>query len=128
MLDELQLLDASSPEDTVMFKLSLDRGMSLFKHVVLVSGHQDQYVPLHSSLIQVPGAAEKDIDGGPTVIAMAANLMGSLDPSRVLRINTDHYFEHVTMDTMIGRAAHVSLLDSHGFILLLFFSLFAVLE
>ena len=79
MLDELQMLDNASPEQTVMFQLSLDRGMvskrvlllfvslslnhfstlahayaqSYFKHVMLVSGHQDQYVPLHSALIQV---------------------------------------------------------------------------
>eukprot|EP00622_Pseudochattonella_farcimen_P004598 FR740006.1.p1 GENE.FR740006.1~~FR740006.1.p1 ORF type:complete len:212 (+),score=1.44 FR740006.1:25-636(+) len=127
VLDELQMLDNASPEQTVMFQLSLDRGMSYFKHVMLVSGHQDQYVPLHSALIQVPRDAEKDVQGGPTVIAMAANIMGNLDPARIYRINTDHHFENVTMDTMIGRAAHVSLLDSHGFIQLLFFSMYSIL-
>ena len=86
-------------------------------------------VSLLVQILEILGVGEGDRVCGylpnmpETVIAMAANLMGSLDPSKVLRINTDHYFEHMTMDTMIGRAAHVSLLDSHGFILLLFFSL-----
>lgn len=127
LLEELQMLDAATPEETFMFKLSKDRSLSLFKHVILVSGHQDQYVPLHSALIHVPSDAEKDMDGGPILIAMAANIMSTIDASTVIRVNFDYIFEHITMDTLIGRAAHINILESHSILQLLFFCLYQYL-
>ena len=129
LLDELQMQDAPVVEDCFMYKLSTDGGLGDFKHTIPVSGHQDQYVPLHSAQINVPVDAERDMHGGgPALISMAANLVGSMDPSRVIRVNLDHVFPRTTLDTIIGRAAHVSILDSQATVQLLVFSLYDYLK
>ena len=128
LLEELQLQDAPVPEECFMYKLSTDEVLGEFNYTILVSGHQDQYVPLHSAQIHVPADAERDKRGGPALISMAANLVGSMDPPRIIRVNLEHVFARTTMDTIIGRAAHVTTLDNPGVIQLLMFSLYDYLK
>ena len=50
-LHQLGLTDQKNIEDTNLFKLCLTKGMNWFKHVILVSSHQDLYVPFDSARI-----------------------------------------------------------------------------
>lgn len=128
IMDELHLQDAQTPEECFMYKLSNRGGFADFKHVILVSGHQDQYVPLHSALSCIPSMCEKDEIVGPTIISMAANLISTIDPSRIIRVTLDQVFPKLTFDTIIGRAAHVAILDSPAVVHLLLLSLFQYLS
>ena len=111
-----------------MYKLSNRVGFADFKHVILVSGHQDQYVPLHSALSCIPSMCEKDVIVGSTIISMAANLISTIDPSRIIPVTLDQVFPKLTFDTIIGRAAHVAILDSPAVVHLLLLSLFQYLS
>lgn len=51
-LSQLSLSDARKYEDTKVFQLASDCGLSWFRHLVLVSSHQDGYVPYDSARIQ----------------------------------------------------------------------------
>ena len=125
---------------------------------MLVASHQDAYVPMHSAQIMIPRPAELDKQGeGPMFIEMATNLLSPImanqaaaggggdagggggggeegsgasrkKPTQVVRLTLDQKFTSTTMDTVIGRAAHVAMLDSPAVVLLDLFSLYVALE
>eukprot|EP00638_Chattonella_subsalsa_P019391 CAMPEP_0117886540 /NCGR_PEP_ID=MMETSP0950-20121206/20430_1 /TAXON_ID=44440 /ORGANISM="Chattonella subsalsa, Strain CCMP2191" /LENGTH=466 /DNA_ID=CAMNT_0005743905 /DNA_START=57 /DNA_END=1457 /DNA_ORIENTATION=- len=128
VLEELELKDHEVPTETYLYRLSLMPGLRYFKHLVLVSAHQDKYVPSYSARIQICNQAGSDFVHGPAVIDMAANLMSEVDPSRVLHMDLDNVFESVNMNTMIGRAAHLSYLNSPQVINLLLFTFYDILK
>jgi len=128
VLEELELKDSPNPTDTYLYRLSVLPGLRYFKHLVLVSAHQDKYVPSYSARIQICSQAGSDFVQGPAVIDMAANLMSEVDPSRVIHVDLDNVFETVNMNTMIGRAAHLSYLTSPQVINLLLFTFCDVLK
>ncbi|CAM9454751.1 unnamed protein product [Heterosigma akashiwo] len=114
VLEELELKDAEHPTETTLYKLSQTPGLGLFRHVALVSAHRDKYVPAYSARVQVCREAGADFVHGPAVIDMAANLMSEVAPGAVAHLDLDHVFEGLSVNTVIGRAAHLSYLNSPG--------------
>ena len=120
------------------------------RYVVLVASHQDAYVPMHSAQVTIPRPAELDKAGdGPMFIERATNLLSPImanqategggagdgseaskgkKPTQVVRLTLDQKFQATTMDTVIGRAAHVAMLDSPAVVLLVLFSLYRILR
>ena len=141
-------MDAKDPTESYIYKLSKERGFEHFRYVVLVASHQDAYVPMHSAQIMIPRPAEIDKAGdGPMFIEMATNLLSPImanqaadgggsgegtsarkKPTQVVRLTLDQKFQATTMDTVIGRAAHVAMLDSPAVVLLVLFSLYRILR
>ncbi len=52
-LEQLSLSDTSDLSESCLFKLSESPGLNWFKHVYLVSSHQDFYAPFESTRIQL---------------------------------------------------------------------------
>ena len=136
-MDELQLLDAPSPKDAFMHKLSKQPGFERFRFVVLVGSLQDSYVPLHTAQATIPRPAEIDKKGGGDAYRqMATNLLSpvmqqSASQSKrttVVRLTLDYRFAQTNLDTVIGRAAHLAYIDSSAAVLLILFSLYNVLR
>mmetsp|Transcript_25483 Transcript_25483/g.82453 ORF Transcript_25483/g.82453 Transcript_25483/m.82453 type:complete len:252 (-) Transcript_25483:69-824(-) len=118
LLEELQLTDAAQNSDAFIYRLSQEEGLEHFQFVVLVASRQDTYVPLHSAHIQIPRPAEVDnaLDGG-MYIDMARNLLAPILKSEkkqttVIRLTLDQKFTARSVDTFIGRAAHVAMLET----------------
>mmetsp|Transcript_25486 Transcript_25486/g.82466 ORF Transcript_25486/g.82466 Transcript_25486/m.82466 type:complete len:776 (-) Transcript_25486:384-2711(-) len=133
LLEELQLTDAAQNSDAFIYRLSQEEGLEHFQFVVLVASRQDTYVPLHSAHIQIPRPAEVDnaLDGG-MYIDMARNLLAPILKSEkkqttVIRLTLDQKFTARSVDTFIGRAAHVAMLETPSLVLLLLFSLYNIL-
>ncbi|XP_030854409.1 protein FAM135A-like [Strongylocentrotus purpuratus] len=116
---QLALRDHTDLRQTFLYKLSEDSGLSNFKHVVLVGSLQDSYVPIHSARIELCRAALKDRSlYGSVYTEMLNNLMKPLvtNPEvSIVRYDVHHTLQ-TSANSLIGRAAHIAVLDSELFI------------
>jgi hypothetical protein len=61
--------------------------------------------------------------------SMVSNILDSMEPSRLLRITLDNnVLESMTVDALVGRAAHISFLDSPVIAAQLVYSLYQYLK
>ena len=114
VLTELRLMDGAEKERCALLRLSEEASIAAFRHVALVGSHQDDYVPLHSARVQVCEEAEAEGGEGHLLIRMAANIVGRCDAGSVVRLNVEHDYsddKQSTIDSLIGRAAHIAYLD-----------------
>ncbi|XP_014289296.1 protein FAM135A isoform X2 [Halyomorpha halys] len=116
---QLSLRDAPDVRDTFLYRLSQRCNLTYFKHVLLCGSSQDRYVPLHSARIELCKAAVKDTSPiGSAYREMVQNIMWPLVRKRdVTLVRYDvHHALPSTANSLIGRAAHIAVLDSELFI------------
>ena len=80
-LEQLSFSDEKSMDKSFLYELSEAKGLKWFKHIFLISSHQDFYAPFESTRIQ---ANDKLLgnDGKSTIYRkMALNLLGNLPES-----------------------------------------------
>ncbi|ESP05651.1 hypothetical protein LOTGIDRAFT_102128, partial [Lottia gigantea] len=116
---QLSLKDNTDPRKSFLYQLSQRSVLHHFKNVVLVGSNQDRYVPYHSSRIEYCRAAQRDASVmGKIYKEMVENLLqpiiGTPD-CKLIRYDVFHALPS-TANTMIGRAAHIAVLDSEIFI------------
>ncbi len=99
--------DEKVPEQCFLFKLSLTRGFEWFEHVILVGSPQDTYSPFESSRVQITGKNSKH---PPVFKAMIENLLGQINGD-LRRVDVCMKFPKKSIDTFLGRAAHISLIN-----------------
>lgn len=109
---QLSLKDGSSPQDSFLYHLSLCPGFEFFKNVLLVGSHKDKYVPFHSARLQPPPGHNDQV-----MNEMIQNLLQPMERANVnlIRYNIDHVLS-MTSSSLIGRAAHIAMLDSMAFV------------
>ncbi|XP_014676914.1 PREDICTED: LOW QUALITY PROTEIN: protein FAM135A-like [Priapulus caudatus] len=117
---QLAMKDANDLRETFLYQLSRKRGLSSFRHVLLVASAQDRYVPFHSARIELCKAAVKDSSmQGCAYREMVNNLlrpvMDDAGGVALLRYDVHHALPN-TANSLIGRAAHIAVLDSEIFI------------
>ncbi|XP_061671268.1 protein FAM135B isoform X2 [Syngnathoides biaculeatus] len=115
---QLTFRDHTDPRKTFLYLLSQKPGLHFFKNVVLVASPQDRYVPFHSARIEMCKTALKDKTTGPVYTEMINNLLQPLVEAkdcRLIRQNVFHALPN-TANTLIGRAAHIAVLDSELFL------------
>ncbi|MBN3299850.1 F135B protein, partial [Amia calva] len=115
---QLTFRDHSDPRRTFLYLLSQKPGLQYFKNVVLVASPQDRYVPFHSARIEMCRTALKDRTTGPVYTEMINNLLQPLldaKDCKLIRQNVFHALPN-TANTLIGRAAHIAVLDSELFL------------
>jgi len=115
-LQELSLDDTyfGDKEKTLLFKLSSSDALHHFKRVILVSSPADQYVPSYSARMQVPAKAECDSRNGSVIVKMAASIMSTICPENLVRLTllNNVHDSASTVDSLIGRSAHICYLDN----------------
>ncbi|KAG7500625.1 hypothetical protein JOB18_024797 [Solea senegalensis] len=115
---QLTFRDHVDPRKTFLYLLSQKPGLQFFKNVVLVASPQDRYVPFHSARIEMCKTALKDKTTGPVYTEMINNLLQPLVGAKecqLIRQNVFHALPN-TANTLIGRAAHIAVLDSELFL------------
>ncbi|XP_037375834.1 protein FAM135A isoform X4 [Talpa occidentalis] len=139
---QLTCRDHSDPRQTFLYKLSNKADMLMlmednaglillilllcrnakrlhyFKNVVLVGSLQDRYVPYHSARIEMCKTALKDKQSGQIYSEMIHNLLRPVLQSKdcnLVRYNIINALPN-TADSLIGRAAHIAVLDSEIFL------------
>lgn len=113
-LEQLSMTDASCPQDCCLARLARLPGLELFQHVVLIGSLQDEYAPFRSARLEMTSAARQDSRFGPVYAEMVQSLLGPLEPERLLRLSVSFNLTESSLDTVIGRAAHVQFLESRA--------------
>ncbi|UJR28838.1 hypothetical protein I4U23_010062 [Adineta vaga] len=117
-LSQMSFKDSTDPKQTYLYKLSKRPCLEFFKNILLIASPQDRYVPFHSARIEVCKAALKDTVYGSIYVEMISNLLEPIlrNPSiTFVRYNAFHNIPSGT-NNIIGRAAHVAILDSELFV------------
>ncbi|XP_075932927.1 protein FAM135A isoform X2 [Anarhichas minor] len=115
---QLTCRDNSDPRQTFLYKLSKKSGLQFFRNVVLVGSLQDRYVPYHSARIEMCKTAVKDKQTGPVYAEMIENLLLPVLQNKdcnLVRYDVIHALPN-TANSLIGRAAHIAVLDSEIFL------------
>ncbi|CAH2248855.1 FAM135A isoform X1 [Pelobates cultripes] len=115
---QLTCRDHSDPRQTFLYKLSKKPGLEHFRNVVLVSSLQDRYVPYHSARIEMCKTALKDKQSGPVYAEMIKNILLPVLQNKdcnLVRYDVIHALPN-TANSLIGRAAHIAVLDSEVFL------------
>ncbi|KAH9589995.1 hypothetical protein MS3_00010308 [Schistosoma haematobium] len=118
-LSQLRLRDDPDLRNTYLYRLSTNPGLDLFRYVLLVGSPQDRYVPYHSTRIELCKAAIKDSSTlGIIYMEMVTNLLQRfIQSTRTTVVRYDvHYNLTNSANTLIGRAAHIAVLDSEIFL------------
>lgn len=102
-----------------LYRLSQRSTLHHFRHVLLCGSQQDRYVPLHSARLELCKAAVRDRSQlGAAYREMLHNVLAPVVARRQLtlvRYDVHHALPH-TANALIGRAAHIAVLDSELFI------------
>lgn len=109
-LKQLGLQDATDLRQTVLHKLSQDDGFDWFREIILFSSPQDSYSPFDSSRIQLSKVNHSDPKTRPIFKEMVQSLLGKIRSNRIRRVNICMKFPKSSIDTFIGRAAHIALI------------------
>jgi len=104
--------DAKYPRDSMLFKLSKMEGLSSFEHIVLFSSYQDQYAPFDSARIEVSPKSQEDTKHGTTYAEMARSVLNQINVEKITRFDVNFRMPEKTLDTFIGRAAHIHFLEN----------------
>ncbi|CAH8663699.1 unnamed protein product [Schistosoma rodhaini] len=118
-LSQLRMRDDPDLRNTYLYRLSTSPGLDLFRYVLLVGSPQDRYVPYHSTRIELCKAAIKDSSTlGIIYMEMVTNLLQRfIQSTRTTVVRYDvHYNLTNSANTLIGRAAHIAVLDSEIFL------------
>ena len=112
---QLSLKDAPNPTDSFLYHLSEAPSLKYFRHVVLLASPQDKYVPYHSAKISTltrDAAFQTSIS-----LRIMQNILEPLRKAHVnlVRVSVDHAIPTST-NSVIGRAAHIAMLDNELFI------------
>lgn len=116
---QLSLRDKLDLKETFLYKLSQQPALEFFKNILLVSSPQDKYAPYHSTRIELCRAAVRDTsDYGTVYVEMVHNLLEPLvlrPQLTVVRYDVHHALPGGA-NSVIGRAAHIAVLDSELFL------------
>ncbi|XP_064082168.1 protein FAM135A-like isoform X2 [Macrobrachium nipponense] len=116
---QLSLKDRVDIRQTFLYRLSQRSQLHHFRNVLLCGSTQDRYVPLHSARIELCRQAIKDNSVmGSAYREMVSNLLQPIisSPSVTLVRYDIHHALPSTANSLIGRAAHIAVLDSELFI------------
>jgi len=111
-LSQLSLADTEDTREATLYRMSSFEGLSWFRNVVLVSSAQDQYAPFESARIEVSTRVTKDYTNGPFYMEMASNILKQIGIERLKRIDVNFKFEGKSIDSAIGRKAHIEFLEN----------------
>lgn len=109
-LSQLSMNDNQKADETFLYKLSSTPGLQYFQHVVLVSCIHDQYGPFDSARIEIGNMLDQHSNHG-AFAQMVRNIWKPVTPERVIRLDVNFYIPEKTLDTFIGRAAHIQFLE-----------------
>ncbi|XP_017473437.1 PREDICTED: protein FAM135B-like [Rhagoletis zephyria] len=116
---QLCMRDTADLRCSFLYRLSQRSTLHHFKNILLCGSSQDRYVPAHSARLELCKAAIRDNSNLGTVYReMIHNIIAPIlarTELNLARYDVHHALPH-TANTLIGRAAHIAVLDSELFI------------
>ena len=109
-LRQLLMIDKKDIKESFIYKVSKYNGLEWFKRVVLLSSFLDCFSPYESARIEI----HRDIENKKLLKEIADNILSHI---KVLyRIDVAFTNIKPSIDSFIGRAAHIEFLENQGFI------------
>lgn len=118
-LAQLSMKDSTDIRQTYLYRLSAKPGLERFRNILLCGSVQDFYVPIHSAHIELCNLAVNDYsEHGMAYKEMMRNILERIvNKPNVNLVRYDvHHALASNANTLIGRAAHIAVLDSELFI------------
>ena len=113
LLEQLTLKDSVYLHDSFLYRLSNIPSFNWFRRIILVGSWQDQYAPLSTASI-CPAADDRN------ALTLAKNIRRNIGTDHVITVDVDFDIEDgSSLDSVIGRAAHIKFLESPVLIQLL---------
>jgi pimeloyl-ACP methyl ester carboxylesterase len=110
-MEQLGLKDTSDPYNSFIYRLSMKPGLEWFQEVILVSSPQDTYSPFDSSRVQVSMKNTSNLKYAQTFVDMVDNILGRIKSQRLRRVDICLKFPKSNLDTFLGRAAHIAMIN-----------------
>ncbi|KAJ4701539.1 hypothetical protein OWV82_024770 [Melia azedarach] len=122
-IHQLTFTDDPDLKNTFFYKLSKQKTLDSFRHIILLSSPQDGYVPYHSARIELCQAASWDYSKkGKMFLEMLNSCLDQIRaPSTDQRVfmrcdvNFDTSSYGKNFNSIIGRAAHIEFLETDAF-------------
>eukprot|EP01053_Blabericola_migrator_P003340 Blabericola_migrator_1__3339@NODE_1986_length_3454_cov_87_759965_g1264_i0_p1_GENE_NODE_1986_length_3454_cov_87_759965_g1264_i0NODE_1986_length_3454_cov_87_759965_g1264_i0_p1_ORF_typecomplete_len1110_score190_37DUF676/PF05057_14/1_5e26PGAP1/PF07819_13/7_2e03PGAP1/PF07819_13/9_9e10Palm_thioest/PF02089_15/4_2e08DUF3657/PF12394_8/4_1e06LCAT/PF02450_15/0_0004Abhydrolase_6/PF12697_7/0_0027DUF900/PF05990_12/0_018Lipase_2/PF01674_18/0_016DUF915/PF06028_11/2_3e03DUF915/PF06028_11/0_037Hydrolase_4/PF12146 len=111
-LQQLSMSDHREPRETFLYKLSQRDDLRYFRFIVFVSCFQDQYVPYESARVEISDKLKADPQWGLIHMEMVKNILSAVPKNRLTRLDTCFKIADRSIDTFIGRTAHIQFLGS----------------
>ena len=115
-LQQLSMSDDDEVNKTALFSMSDCAGLRWFRYVVFCSSFQDQYVPHDSARVEVSEAGANDQTKGRFYIQMASKILSNIPIERLHRLDVNFHLRGKSLDTLIGRTAHIQFLENEQFL------------
>ena len=122
-LEQFMQNDNKDLNETCLYKLSEYHGLNWFKHVYLLSSHQDNYSPYESSRIQFNSTSLSNDKKSENYKNMACNILSKITNNTLRRIDVNFVIQEKNFDTFIGRTAHIQFLENTDFMKIMFYNI-----
>lgn len=110
-LRQLGFKDNDDMTKTYLYKLSQLPGLGWFRNVILVSSPQDTYSPYDSSRIQISTRNTSNLKTSQAYENMVDGITMQLTCKSLRRVDICFAFGKKNIDTFIGRAAHIAMIN-----------------
>lgn len=121
-LAQLSMTDAKDPRKTFLYKLAESPNLGRFRHFVLMSCYQDQYIPFESSRIEMGAKVSRDPLWSQVHQEMGYNILSQIGPQALTRLDVNFQISERGINTYIGRAAHIHFIASPHLVEILAFT------
>jgi hypothetical protein len=109
VIQQLNLEDGNNVKESLIYRMSNMEGFEMFNRVVLISSHQDTYVPFDSARVTVP----ERFQNRSHIVEMVSGLCKNI--KKLYRLNVQFRIPEKWLDAFIGRAAHIEFIENRDF-------------
>ena len=99
--------DSDREDTTYLMTLARQQGLEKFRYIVLASSAQDSYAPFESARIEITPKADS-----LSIQYMARKLLSDVKSDSLIRLDVHFELTERSIDTFIGRAAHIQFLEN----------------
>jgi hypothetical protein len=111
-LSQMTLKDCKNKRMCALYSLSTFKGLEWFNHVFFFGSAQDAYAPLESARVQLSEETCRRPKSGEILSEMVHNIIASLRPESLRRVDVSFSLKQAGLDRVIGRAAHIQFLEN----------------
>ena len=111
-LSQMTLKDCKNKRMCALYSLSTFKGLEWFSHVFFFGSAQDAYAPLESARVQLSEETRRRPKSGEILSEMVHNIIASLRPESLRRVDVSFSLKQAGLDRVIGRAAHIQFLEN----------------
>lgn len=110
-ISQIRLSDAKQISSTYLYSLSTDKSLKYFDKIIFVGSSKDTYAPLESAIVQ-PSPRMQSLSHCKKVVKMQSNMLQHLQNKCFIRVNVNTRSDGKTMDSYLGREAHIQFIDN----------------